>query len=78
MRCSNSAYCSGNGVTIVITDQGSSANTDFILSQRAFGGMAINKDAAASLLALGIVDIEYRRSDNYLFNSCLHQLLHFL
>jgi hypothetical protein len=61
VRCANSAYCSGNGVTIVLTDQGSGDNTDFILSQRAFGGMAQNKDAAASLLALGVADIEYRR-----------------
>jgi hypothetical protein len=61
VRCTNSAYCSGNGVTIVLTDQGSGDNTDFILSQRAFGGMAQNKDAAASLLALGVADIEYRR-----------------
>ncbi|KAK7386305.1 hypothetical protein VNO78_26446 [Psophocarpus tetragonolobus] len=61
VRCTNSAFCSGNGVTIVITDQGSGHNTDFILSQRAFGRMALNTDAAASLLALGVVDIQYRR-----------------
>lgn len=48
-------------MTVVITDQGSSHDTDFILSQRAFGRMAQTKDAAASLLALGVVDIEYRR-----------------
>ncbi|RDX70856.1 Expansin-like B1 [Mucuna pruriens] len=64
VRCSNSAYCSDNGVTVVITDQGSSDNTDFILSQRAFGGMALTTDAADSLLALGVVDIEYRRYPN--------------
>ncbi|XP_057420939.1 expansin-like B1 [Lotus japonicus] len=61
VRCANSAYCSGNGVTVVVTDQGSGDNTDFILSQRAFGRMAQNSDAAASLLALGVVDIQYRR-----------------
>lgn len=61
VRCSNSAYCSDKGVTVVITDHGSSGNTDFILSQRAFGRMALNTNAAASLLALGVVDIEYRR-----------------
>ncbi|KAK8996444.1 hypothetical protein V6N11_081719 [Hibiscus sabdariffa] len=49
------------GVTVVITDQGSGHNTDFVLSQRAFGKMAQTTDAAASLLALGVVDIEYRR-----------------
>lgn len=46
---------------MVITDQGSGPSTDFILSQRAFGRMAQTTDAAASLLALGVVDIEYRR-----------------
>nr|AXQ39517.1 beta-expansin [Gossypium hirsutum] len=61
VRCTNSNYCSDKGVTVVITDQGSSHDTDFILSQRAFGRMAQTKDAAASLLALGVVDIEYRR-----------------
>ncbi|CAL1376076.1 unnamed protein product [Linum trigynum] len=66
VRCTNSNYCSDKGLTVVITDQGSSDNTDFILSRRAFAGMAQTKDAAASLLALGIVDIEYRRV------SCRH------
>lgn len=61
VRCTNSVYCSGNGVTVVLTDQGSGDNTDFILSQRAFSGMAQSKDAATSLLALGVVNIEYRR-----------------
>jgi hypothetical protein len=61
VKCTNSYYCTDNGVTIVITDQGSSDNTDFILSRRAFGRMAQTTDAAASLLALGVVDIEYRR-----------------
>ncbi|KAK4388900.1 Expansin-like B1 [Sesamum angolense] len=63
VRCTNSNYCSDKGVTAVITDHGSSDRTDFILSRRAFGRMAQNQDAAASLLALGIVDIEYRRKD---------------
>ncbi|KAJ6706030.1 EXPANSIN-B3 [Salix purpurea] len=40
---------------------GSSGNTDFILSRRAFSRMGQTTDAAASLLALGVVDIEYRR-----------------
>ncbi|KAL2455412.1 Expansin-like B1 [Forsythia ovata] len=61
VRCTNSNYCSDNGVTVVITDSGSSHNTDFILSRRAFRRMAQNTDAANSLLALGIVDIDYRR-----------------
>ncbi|CAI9095507.1 OLC1v1031476C1 [Oldenlandia corymbosa var. corymbosa] len=61
VRCTNSYYCSDKGVTVVITDHGSSDHTDFILSRRAFSRMAQNTDAAASLLALGIIDIEYRR-----------------
>ncbi|KAK9266882.1 hypothetical protein L1049_027141 [Liquidambar formosana] len=61
VRCTNSKYCSDKGVTIVITDHGSSDRTDFILSKQAFGRMAQTTDAAASLLSLGVVDIEYRR-----------------
>ncbi|KAK6251004.1 Expansin [Theobroma cacao] len=61
VRCTNNNYCSDDGVTVVITDQGSGPNTDFILSRRAFGRMAQTTDAAASLLAQGVVDIEYRR-----------------
>lgn len=61
VRCRNSKLCSDKGVTIVITDSGSSDRTDFILSSRAFGKMAQTTDLAASLLALGVVDIEYRR-----------------
>ncbi|CAA0810613.1 Expansin-like B1 [Striga hermonthica] len=61
VRCNNSYYCSDKGVTAVITDQGASDRTDFILSRRAFGRMAQNDDAASSLLALGVIDIEYRR-----------------
>lgn len=45
----------------MITDHGSGDRTDFILSRRAFRKMAQTTDAAASLLALGVVDIEYRR-----------------
>ncbi|EEF33601.1 Major pollen allergen Ory s 1 precursor, putative [Ricinus communis] len=61
VRCINSNYCTDKGVVITITDQGSSGNADFILSRRAFGRMAQTTDAAASLLSLGVVDVEYRR-----------------
>ncbi|KAI7987147.1 Expansin-like B1 [Camellia lanceoleosa] len=61
VRCTNSNYCSDKGVNVVITDNGSSDRTDFILSRKAFGEMAQTTDAASSLLALGVVDIEYRR-----------------
>lgn len=46
---------------MVITDQGSSDNTDFILSEHAFSKMAQTTDAAATLKSLGVVDIEYQR-----------------
>ncbi|KAE9459345.1 hypothetical protein C3L33_08749, partial [Rhododendron williamsianum] len=61
VRCTNSNYCSDNGTTVVVTDHGSSDRTDFIMSRRAFTRIAQTTDAAASLLALGVVDIEYRR-----------------
>ncbi|XP_059640051.1 expansin-like B1 [Cornus florida] len=61
VRCKDSKYCSDNGVTVVITDHGSSDSTDFILSRRAFARMAQTTDAAATLLALGVIDIEFRR-----------------
>ncbi|KDP45948.1 hypothetical protein JCGZ_11851 [Jatropha curcas] len=61
VRCTDSNYCTDKGVNVVITDQGSSHNTDFILSRQAFGRMAQNVDAAAFLLSFGIVGIEYRR-----------------
>jgi hypothetical protein len=61
VRCTDSHYCTDKGVTIVVTDHGSSHNTDFILSRRAFGRMAQTTDAAASLIALGVVDVEYKR-----------------
>ncbi|KAK9052980.1 hypothetical protein SSX86_029610 [Deinandra increscens subsp. villosa] len=61
VRCSNSKYCSDEGVTVVITDQGSSDRTDFIMSKKAFRKMAQNPYAASDLLSQGIVDIEYKR-----------------
>ncbi|KAH7514344.1 hypothetical protein FEM48_Zijuj11G0079100 [Ziziphus jujuba var. spinosa] len=54
VRCTDTAYCSSKGVTVVITDQGSSHGTDFVLSQRAFSKMAQTADAAASLLSIGV------------------------
>ncbi|MQL88205.1 hypothetical protein Taro_020763, partial [Colocasia esculenta] len=61
VRCTNSNYCSDNGVTVVITDQGSGDGTDFILSRRAFARMGQTADAGAALLSLGVVGVEYRR-----------------
>ncbi|KAB5573928.1 hypothetical protein DKX38_001122 [Salix brachista] len=61
VRCTSNDFCSDNGVTVVITDHGSSHNTDFILSRGTFGRLAQTAASAASLLSLGVVDIEYRR-----------------
>ncbi|KAG0473009.1 hypothetical protein HPP92_014866 [Vanilla planifolia] len=61
VRCTNSHLCSDEGVTIVITDMGSSGGTDFILSQHAFARMGQTTDDGKSLLDLGVVDIEYSR-----------------
>ncbi|KAM7493984.1 hypothetical protein LguiB_028593 [Lonicera macranthoides] len=61
VRCTDSNLCSDKGVTVVITDQGSGPNTDFILSSRAFRRMAQTADSATYLLSQGVVDIEYRR-----------------
>lgn len=61
VRCTDPYYCSPEGVTIVITDSGSSDGTDFILSQHAFTGMGQSADAGAALLTLGYVGIEHRR-----------------
>jgi hypothetical protein len=61
VRCKNSYYCTDQGINVVITDQGSSDNTDFIMTQKAFTKMAQTSSAAQSLLALGVIDIEYKR-----------------
>ncbi|KAM7530939.1 hypothetical protein LguiB_034349 [Lonicera macranthoides] len=61
VRCTNSRYCSENGTTVVITDHGSGDRTGFILSRRAFRKLAQTTNAASSLLALGVIDVQYRR-----------------
>nr|QDM54902.1 expansin-like B1 [Luffa aegyptiaca] len=63
VRCIDSELCSEEGKMVVITDQGSGAGTDFIMSRRAYAGLAQTADAAASLFALGVIDIEYKRVD---------------
>jgi len=72
-------------VTAVITDQASSDNTDFILGKHAFSRMAQTTDAAASLLALGVLDIDFNIDGNikklsssynpFCINICLFFLL---
>ncbi|XP_010548815.1 PREDICTED: expansin-like B1 [Tarenaya hassleriana] len=65
VRCLDGYYCSEGGVRVVITDQGSGHNTDFILSRQSFGRMAQTPDLATSLFSLGVVDVEYRRVSCY-------------
>lgn len=61
VRCNNRRYCSREGVTVVITDHGASDNADFILSQHAFVKLGRSARDGAALLALGVVDVDYRR-----------------
>ncbi|KGN60430.1 expansin-like B1 [Cucumis sativus] len=60
IRCIDSELCSEKGTMVVITDQGSGPG-DFIMSRRAYAGLAQTPYAAVSLMALGVIDIEYKR-----------------
>lgn len=63
IRCKQSKICSQTGTKVVLTDlhtDKSNTATDFVLSSRAYRGMALpGKDKI--LLGLGIVDVEYQR-----------------
>ncbi|KAF3775756.1 Expansin-like B1 [Nymphaea thermarum] len=61
VKCTNTDYCSDQGVTVVVTDFGASDGADFILSQHAFSRMAVNQTSASSLLQLGVVNVQYTR-----------------
>ncbi|XP_042386482.1 expansin-like B1 [Zingiber officinale] len=61
VRCTNRRYCSREGVTVVITDHGASDGADFILSMHAFANLGQSAYAGTLLVALGVVDVEYRR-----------------
>ncbi|KAL0560945.1 hypothetical protein IC582_001363 [Cucumis melo] len=60
VRCKNKKLCSPIGAKIVLTDQNYDNRTDFVLSRKAFSGMA-RWGMAQQLLQLGMVDIEYKR-----------------
>ncbi|XP_014494454.1 expansin-like A2 [Vigna radiata var. radiata] len=60
IRCKNPSVCSKLGTTVVLTDLNRNNQTDFVLSSRAFSGMA-QKGKGEEILKLGIVDIEYKR-----------------
>lgn len=60
VRCTIHELCTEDGVHIVVTDHGESDNTDFILSTRAYTKLA-RSNRGPELLALGVVDIEFKR-----------------
>ncbi|CAH2041504.1 unnamed protein product [Thlaspi arvense] len=59
VRC-KAPECSQDGVIVVVTDYGEGHGTDFILSARAYGRLAL-PNAAVQLFAYGVVDVEYKR-----------------
>lgn len=60
IRCKNPTLCTKEGTRVVLTDLNYNNLTDFVLSSRAFAGMA-QKGMGQQVLKLGIVDIEYKR-----------------
>ncbi|KAH6768667.1 expansin-like A1 [Perilla frutescens var. frutescens] len=60
IRCKNEKICSKEGIRTIATDRNHDNTTDFVLSSRAFMGMA-NKGMEQQLLKLGIADVEYKR-----------------
>ncbi|KAL2596208.1 hypothetical protein AAZV13_11G088700 [Glycine max] len=60
IRCKNPTLCSKEGTKVVLTDLNHNNQTDFVLSSRAFAGMA-QKGMGQQILKLGIAEIEYKR-----------------
>lgn len=60
IRCKNSTLCSRKGTKVILTDLNHNNQTDFVLSSRAFRGMA-NIGLDKQILELGILDVEYKR-----------------
>lgn len=47
----------------MVTDYGEGPETDFILSPKAYAGLARDKKAAKKLFEQGVVEVEYQRID---------------
>jgi len=60
IRCKNARLCTKQGTKVIVTDLNKNNQTDFVLSSRAFMGMA-NKGMGQDILKLGLVDVEYQR-----------------
>ncbi|ESR53419.1 expansin-like B1 [Citrus sinensis] len=60
VRCTVPEVCTDYGVSVVVTDYGEGDDTDFILSPRAYGRMAIT-DKSEKLYSYGVVDVEFER-----------------
>lgn len=60
MRCKNSNLCSQQGVKIILTGLNKSDEVGFVLSSRAFVGMA-RKGLAQEMKKHLVMDVEYKR-----------------
>ncbi|KAL6965158.1 Expansin-like A2 [Sarracenia purpurea var. burkii] len=60
IRCKNTTLCTKRGTKVIVTDLNQNNQTDFVLSSRAFMGMA-NKGLGQDILKIGLVDVEYKR-----------------
>lgn len=60
VRCKNDKICTKEGTKIVVTDRNDNTYTGLVLSQKAFGEMAVSgKDGL--LMSYGVVDVEFKR-----------------
>ncbi|KAH7514260.1 hypothetical protein FEM48_Zijuj11G0069900 [Ziziphus jujuba var. spinosa] len=60
VKCTDTEYCSDDGVNVVVTDSAEGDRTDFVLSTRAYTKLA-KPNLAMEMFDYGAVDIEYRR-----------------